>query len=143
VTIVMTLCLMIVHVPLFVYFVKVEAIREIIFYKHYFDEFFEPLNPKVKNKVDEVLFMFTILERVPTKFFKSIEGVKGLFEIRIEYESNIYRIFCCFDKGKLVVLFNGFQKKTGKTPLKELEKAQRIMQEYFRENKSNDYGNKN
>ena len=69
----------------------------------------------------------TILERVPAKFFKSIEGIKGLFEIRIEYESNIYRIFCCFDKGNLVVLFNGFQKKTQKTPTKELNKAETIM----------------
>lgn len=64
--------------------------REIIFYKNYFDDFFETFTDKVKNKIDEVLFMITILERVPTKFFKSIEGVKGLFEIRVEYESNIY-----------------------------------------------------
>lgn len=79
--------------------------------------------------------MFTILERVPGKFFKSIEGIKGLFEIRIEYESNIYRIFCCFDKGNLVVLFNGFQKKSQKTPTKELHKAKKIMDEYFGEQK--------
>lgn len=87
-----------------------ESIREIIFYKSYFEDFFESLIPKVKNKIDEVLFMFTIIERIPKKFFKSIDGVKGLFEIRIEYESNIYRIFCCFDKGNLIILFNGFQK---------------------------------
>ena len=117
-------------------------IREIIFYKNYFDNFFEPLNTKVKDKIDEVLFMITILERVPTKFFKSIEGVKGLFEIRIEYESNIYRIFCCFDKGNLVVLFNGFQKKTQKTPGKELQKAENIMAEYFTEQKIKNNGNK-
>ena len=64
--------------------------RKIIFYKDYFDDFFETLTEKVKDKIDEVLFMMTILERIPTKFFKSIDGVKGLFEIRIEYESNIY-----------------------------------------------------
>lgn len=116
--------------------------REIIFYKDHFDEFFEPLPQKVKDKIDEVLFMFTIIERIPTKFFKSIEGVKGLFEIRIEYESNIYRIFCCFDKGNLVVLFNGFQKKTQKTPSKELEKAEKIMHEYFNEQKKINNGNK-
>ncbi|MGC4130328.1 MAG: type II toxin-antitoxin system RelE/ParE family toxin [Bergeyella sp.] len=119
-----------------------DAIREIIFYKDYFDDFFEPLPQKVKDKIDEVLFMFTIIERIPTKFFKSIEGVKGLFEIRVEYESNIYRIFCCFDKGSLIVLFNGFQKKTQKTPGKELEKAEKIMQEYFNEQKNNENGNK-
>lgn len=110
-------------------------IREIIFYKDYFDDFFETLTEKVKDKIDEVLFMMTILERVPTKFFKSIEGAKGLFEIRVEYESNIYRIFCCFDKGNLVVLFNGFQKKSRKSPTKELNKAKKIMEEYFNEQK--------
>ena len=119
-----------------------EAIREIVFYKDYFSEFFAPLSVKVKDKIDEVLFMFTIIERIPVKFFKSIEGIKGLFEIRIEYESNIYRIFCCFDRGNLVVLFNGFQKKTQKTPRKELEKAEIIMLEYFNEKKSKDHGNK-
>lgn len=114
-----------------------EIIREIVFYKDYFDNFFETLPNKIKDKIDEVLFMMTILERVPTKFFKSIEGVKGLFEIRIEHESNIYRIFCCFDKGNLVVLFNGFQKKAQKTPTKELNKAKKIMEEYFNEQKNN------
>ncbi|PKP12678.1 MAG: addiction module toxin RelE [Bacteroidetes bacterium HGW-Bacteroidetes-3] len=117
-------------------------IREIVFYKDYFDDFFETLTDKVQDKIDEVLFMMTILERVPAKFFKSIEGVKGLFEIRIEYESNIYRIFCCFDKGNLVVLFNGFQKKSQKTPTKELDKAVKIMEEYFNEQKKTNNGNK-
>ena len=60
-----------------------------------------------------------------------MKGYDGLFEIRIEFESNIYRIFCCFDQGNLVVLFNGFQKKTQKTPKKEIEKAVRIKNEYF------------
>lgn len=119
-----------------------KTIREIVFYKDYFDDFFETLNEKVKDKIDEVLFMMTILERVPTKFFKSISGSKGLFEIRVEYEGNIYRIFCCFDKGNLVVLFNGFQKKTQKTPTKELNKAKKIMKEYFNKQKKTDNGNK-
>ena len=127
-------------VPLLVNFVKMKTIREIVFYKDYFNDFFDTLTDNVKNKIDEVLFMMTILERVPTKFFKSIEGVKGLFEIRIEYESNIYRIFCCFDKGNLVILFNGFQKKTQRTPTKELNKAEKIMKEYFKE--QNENGNK-
>ena len=113
-----------------------EKIREIIFYKNYFDDFFETLTEKVKDKIDEVLFMTTILERVPSKFLRSISGIKGLFEIRIEYESNIYRIFCCFDKGNLVVLFNGFQKKTQKTPTKELTKAENLMKEYFNQQKN-------
>lgn len=119
------------------------ATREIIFYKEYFESFFKTLPSEVKDKIDEVLFMITIIERIPTKFFKSIEGVKGLFEIRVEYGSNIYRIFCCFDKGNLVVLFNGFQKKTQKTPAKELERAGKIMKEYFDEQKRNNSESKN
>ncbi len=58
-------------------------------------------------------------------------GTDGLYEIRIEFESNIYRIFCCFDKGNLVVLFNGFQKKSQKTPKKEIELALKLKEEYF------------
>jgi phage-related protein len=116
--------------------------REIVFFKNYFEDFFETLSDKVKDKVDEVLFMITFLERVPAKFFKSIEGIKGLYEIRVEYEGNIYRIFCCFDKGNLVILFNGFQKKTQKTPNNELEKARRIMEQYFNEQNTDKNGNK-
>ena len=71
------------------------------------------------------------MEKVSEKFLKHIEGTDGLFEIRIEVGSNIYRIFCCFDKGNLVVLFNAFQKKTQKTPRKEIELAQQLRTEYF------------
>ena len=70
-------------------------------------------------------------EQIPIKFFKSIEGIDGLYEIRVEAEGNIFRMFCCFDEGRLVVLFNGFQKKKQKTPLKEIQRAQAIINEYF------------
>ncbi len=119
-----------------------EFVREIVFYRDYFEDFFETLTEKVKDKIDEVLFMLTILERIPSKFFKSIENIKGLYEIRIEYESNIYRIFCCFDKGNLVVLFSGFQKKTQKIPKSELNKAQKIMESYLTEQKEKNNGSK-
>lgn len=59
--------------------------------------------------------MFTIIERIPGKFFKGVEGVKGLLENRIEYESNIYRILCCLDKGNLVVLSMNFKRNTKDT----------------------------
>ncbi len=75
--------------------------------------------------------MIRITDRIPRKFFQHMTGTDGLFEIRIEYQSNIYRIFCCFDKGNLVVLFNGFQKKSQKTPRKEIDKALKIKHEYF------------
>lgn len=108
-----------------------ETIREIIYFKNYFEDFFDTLDEKTKDKVDEILYFITIIERIPTKYLKKIVGTKDLFEIRVEYRSNIYRIFCCFDDGDLVILFNGFQKKTQKTPKKEIEKALKIMTEYF------------
>jgi phage-related protein len=108
-----------------------EKKRQIIYYKNYFNDFFDSLSEKVKDKIDYVLFLITVADRIPKKFFQYMEGTDGLFEIRVEFESNIYRIFCCFDEGKLVVLFNGFQKKTQKTPLKELDKALKIKMEYF------------
>ena len=69
--------------------------------------------------------------RLPITILKSIEGKKGLFEIRVEFGGDIFRVFCCFDEGSLVILFNGFQKKTQKTPSGEIEKAERLMKEYF------------
>jgi len=71
------------------------------------------------------------MERVPEKFLRHLEGTKGLYEIRVEVGSNIFRIFCCFDKGKIVVLFNGFQKKSLKTPKQNIEFALKLMNEYF------------
>jgi len=108
-----------------------DQIRELIFYRHYFEEFFAKQTGKVKEKIDYVLFVLTHAERVPEKFLKRIEGQKGLYEIRIEVGNNIFRIFCCFDKGKIVVLFNAFQKKTQKTPKAEIDLALKLMNEYF------------
>lgn len=106
--------------------------RQLLFFKSYFKDFFDPLNEKLKGKIDEILFMTRIAERIPIKFFRSIKGTDGLFEIRIEYQSNIYRIFCCFDEGNIIILFNGFQKKSQKTPKKEIDKALKIKAEYFK-----------
>jgi len=108
------------------------VIREIIFHREYFIEFYKPLDIKVKSKFQYVFELIKQVEMVPKKFLAPIAEHKGLFEIRVEYQSNIYRVFCCFDKGKLIVLFNGFQKKTQKTPKKEIEKAMKLKDEYFR-----------
>lgn len=109
--------------------------RQIIFHGNYFTDFYKVLDIKVKQKVQYVLELIKQVERVPEKFLVPMTGYDGLFEIRIEYQSNIYRVFCCFDEGKLVVLFNGFQKKTQKTPIIEIEKAIRIKKEYFESKK--------
>ena len=108
--------------------------REIIFHENHFIEFYQKQDEKVKEKIKYVLELIKQVEKVPEKFLKHLTGTIGLYEIRIEYQSNIYRIFCCFDKGNLVILFNGFQKKTQKTPNNELEKAEKLKNEYF-ENK--------
>ena len=108
--------------------------RTIIFYQNHFIDFYKELNPKVKEKVKYVLELIKQVERVPEKFLAPMTGYEGLFEIRIEYQSNIFRIFCCFDHGQLIVLFNGFQKKSQKTPKTEIERAMKLKTEYF-ENK--------
>ncbi|PZX55899.1 phage derived Gp49-like protein DUF891 [Algoriphagus ratkowskyi] len=105
--------------------------RRIIFYENYFIEFYREQDQKVKGKIQYVFELIKQVDRVPEKFLKHLSGTHGLYEIRIEYQSSIYRIFCCFDEGQLVVLFNGFQKKSQKTPRKELEKAEKIMRDYF------------
>ena len=105
--------------------------REIIFYENYFIEFYQQQDQKVKLKIQYVFELIKQVDKVPEKFLKHLTGTNGLYEIRIEFQSNIYRVFCCFDEGQLVVLFNGFQKKTQKTPKKEIDKAQQLMKEYF------------
>ena len=108
-----------------------EYVRKIVFYQNHFQEFFDQQTVKVKAKIDEVLFLISIVERVPKKFLQHMEGTDGLYEVRVELGSNIFRIFCCFDEGKLVVLFNGFQKKTQKTPKAEIDKALKLKEAYF------------
>ena len=105
--------------------------RRIIFYKHYFQEFYINADDKVKEKIGYVFRLIKTVDKVPEKFLKHLEGKDGLYEIRIEAGSNIFRIFCCFDKGNLIVLFNAFQKKSQKTPTKEIELAERLKIEYF------------
>ena len=79
--------------------------------------------------------MIEELQRVPETYLKHLENTEALYEIRIQLGSDIFRIFCFFDQGQLVVLANGFQKKTQKTPKKEIEKALKIKEEYFNEKK--------
>ena len=108
------------------------ANREIKFYKHYFNEFFVAQSEKVRRKIAQTLVWLQTIDRLPVSILKHIEGVSGLYEIRIEYSGNIYRVFCCFDEGSLVILFNGFQKKTQKTPAREIDKAEQLMNEYLK-----------
>ena len=105
--------------------------RKIIFHGSHFADFYLEQSTKVQEKIEFVLRIVRQVERVSKKFLSPMKGTDGLYEVRIEYSSNIYRIFCCFDEGNIVILLNGFQKKTGKTPLKEIEKATRLKRAYF------------
>jgi phage-related protein len=110
-------------------------IRTITFYKEYFIEFFVKQREKVQDKITWTLDLIEQLEKIPETYLKHIENTEGLYEIRVKQGSDIFRIFCFFDKGKLILLANGFQKKTQKTPKKEIEKALKIKQEYENESK--------
>ena len=107
--------------------------RKVFFYKNYFREFYERPSHEVQRKIDYVLKIVETVDRVPEKFFKHMEGAEGLFEVRVKALGSIYRIFCVFEEDQVVVLFNGFQKKTEKTPKAELLRALRIKREYEEE----------
>jgi phage-related protein len=107
--------------------------RTIIFYKDYFEEFFVKQREKVKAKIIWTLELLEELERVPETYLKHLENTDGLYEIRVQQGSDIFRIFCFFDQGQIIILTNGFQKKTQKTPKKEIEKAIKIKTEYENE----------
>ncbi len=110
-------------------------IRRIFYYKKYYLDFFETLKPEVKAKFNWTLGLISTIERVPEKYFKHLEGSDGIFEVRVEVGSDIYRVFSFFDKGQLIILVNGFQKKTQKTPRKEIELAEKLKKQYFNEKK--------
>ena len=109
--------------------------RKIKFYKKYFIEFYLSLDKKVQEKIEYVFQVIRKVDRIPSKFLKHIENTDGLYKIRINSGSIIYRVFCCFDGGRVVILFNGFQKKRQKTRKREIEKALRLKNEYFEDKK--------
>ena len=103
--------------------------RKISAYGNYFVDFILTLDDRAKKKIFYVLDMLKTQDRVSEKFVKAIRD--GVYELRAEYESNIYRVFFCFDDGNIVILFNGFQKKTQKTPENEIKKAIQLKNKYY------------
>lgn len=112
-----------------------DNIRSIKLYKSYFKDFYIAQSKGVRDKINYSLYMVETMKIIPSKFFRNIEGSEGLYEIRTEYGGNIYRVFCCMDADSIVVLFQGFQKKTQKTPAKEIKMAERLRKEYFKDKK--------
>jgi phage-related protein len=98
-------------------------------------DFYRLQNESIQKKIEWTLRLIETTDKVPEKYFKHLAGTKGLYEIRVEVGTNIFRIFSFFDRGNLVVLGNAFQKKSAKTPKNELEKALKIKEEYENERK--------
>jgi len=109
-----------------------EKVRQIKLFKSYYKEFYVAQTQTVRDKINFVLHLVETQRIIPKKFFRILEGSDGIYEIRVEIDGNIYRVFCCVDDGALVVLFHGIQKKSQKTPPKEIKRAEAIKKEYFK-----------
>jgi phage-related protein len=108
-----------------------EKVREVVEFENNFSEFLKKQPVKVQNKIFKIIEAIETLERVSSNYLKMLVGIYGLYEARIQLGSDIWRVFCFFDNGKLVILLNGFIKKTQKTPKNEIEKALQLMQKYY------------
>jgi len=109
-----------------------ERVREVVEFENHFSDFLKKQPTKVQNKIFKIIESIETLEKVPNNYLKSIIGTNGLYEARIQLGSDIWRVFCFFDKGRLVILLNGFVKKTQRTPKNEIEKANQLMIKYFK-----------
>lgn len=105
--------------------------REIGFYENHFKVFYSKQSLVVRKKIDWTLLILRNTKIVPVKYLKNLTNTDGLWEVRISAGDGIFRIFCFFDKGNLIILLSGFQKKTQKTPKKEIKKAERLKKEYY------------
>ena len=119
---------------------KKDYVRKVVVYGDHFKEFRKTLNKETLKKLYQILTLIMKVEIVPEKFLKAVKGYDGLYEVRLEYEGNIYRVFCCFDEGDLVILFNGFQKKTQKTPAGQLVKGTALMKMYYEQKHKQENG---
>ena len=111
-----------------------EYIRNVYVYGNDFWDFYNKQNKKVQDKFDWVIGLIRTIELIPEKYLKHLTGTDGLYEIRIGLGNNIFRVFCFFDEGNLIILLNGFQKKSQKTPRSEINRAKKLKDEYY-ENK--------
>lgn len=105
------------------------TMRKLRLFDGYFEQFMKMLSPTEQKKLNYILDLLKWNERVSSKFVKHL--LDGLFEIRMEYNGNIFRVFFIFDEGNIIVLFNGFQKKSQKTPISEITKALKIKEDYY------------
>ena len=114
--------------------------RKISYYKNYFLDFVSKQSIDIQYKIYWTFDVIEDLWIVPDTYLKHIVNTNGLYEIRVQVGNDIVRIFCFFETGKLVILINGFQKKTQKTPKKEIEMALKLKAEYENEKFDNSRG---
>ena len=107
-----------------------EQIRTIVYFKQHFKKFYNQQSKKVAEKIDLGLYYLQYTKQIPSRYIGSTKK-PNLFYLRIKQGSNIYRVFFCFDEGQIVVLMNGFTKKTQKTPKSEIARAVNIKNQYF------------
>ena len=106
-------------------------IRSLKVYGDDFWTFYNMQNKKVQARILWTIRLIRDIPFVPEKYLKHLTGTDGIYEIRVSSGSDIFRIFCFFDEGKLVILINGFQKKTQKTPFEEIERAKKLKNKYY------------
>lgn len=111
-------------------------VREIIFYRDNFIDFYRSQEEKVQRKIEYVLDLIRYEKQVPKKFFKSLTNTDGIYEIRVITAFKSIRILCFQDDGNLIILTNCFIKKSQKTPKKEINIAERLKKEYLKEKNS-------
>lgn len=82
-----------------------------------------------------MLQLVETLERVPIQYFKKLDGTDGLWEIRVDFGNDTFRLLGFMYRGDLVVLTNGFVKKSQKTPASEIESAEQRRRDYLNRGK--------
>ena len=93
-------------------------------------DFLDSLPSKIVQKIVWVLDLAESLERVPGHYFCKLTDTDNIWEFRIKLGSNIYRVLAFMD-GQQIVATNAFVKKTQKTPIREIERAQNYKRDYF------------
>jgi len=114
--------------------------KEINFYraesgKSPVEEFLDNLTAKQAKKVAWVLNLAEEHINVPSKYFKKMVNTDNLWEVRVNFGSNIFRILCFFDGSEIIILTHAFQKKTQKTPRQAIKIAEKRMKDYFKRKK--------
>ncbi|MEX6690160.1 type II toxin-antitoxin system RelE/ParE family toxin [Danxiaibacter flavus] len=110
-------------------------IRNIQIYGNSFWIFYEKQTKKVQERILWTLRLIRDVPVVPARYLKHLEGTDGLYEIRVISGNDIFRIFCFFDDGSLIIVLNGFQKKTQRTPVTEIERAKKLKRKYYEDKK--------